>query len=426
MSVRVTDLPNGLKVATDTVPTVESVSVGVYIGVGTRQEREEANGVAHLLEHMAFKGTTTRSACQIAEEVEAVGGQMNAHTGREQTAYYIKVLKEDTSLAVELLADILQRSTFDEEEFERERGVILQELGQAEDTPDDVIFDHFQETAYPDQSVGRPVLGRAGIIEHLPRAALIDFQLRHYGARNMVVTAAGQVDHDAFVDLVHRRFTELPSEADGSYEPASYAGGEFRDDRDLEQVHFVLGFPGVSHDDPDYYAAAVLSTLLGGGMSSRLFQEVREKRGLAYAISSFSSSFLDGGVFGIYTGTGENEVADMVPVLVDQIGSVLEPAPEEEVRRARAQMKAGLLMSLESTNARMDALGSHILTYGRPLTVAEITQHIDAVDSAALVRVAKRIFAGRPTMAAMGPTRRLLRVDDIAARIGLSRVLQQA
>jgi predicted Zn-dependent peptidase len=424
MSVRVTDLSNGLKVATDATEAVETVSVGVYIGVGTRQEREEANGVAHLLEHMAFKGTTTRSARQIAEEVEAVGGQMNAHTGREQTAYYIKVLKEDVPLAVDLLADILQRSTFDPEEFERERGVILQELGQAEDTPDDVIFDHFQETAFPHQAVGRPVLGRARIIETLPRAALVDFQLRHYGARNMVVTAAGRIDHDRLVDLVTRKFTELPSEADGAYEQAVYKGGEFRDEKALEQVHFVLGFPGVSYDDKDYYAAAVLSTLLGGGMSSRLFQEVREKRGLAYAISSFSGSNLDSGIFGIYTGTGEDEVADLIPVLVDQIGGVLDPAPEEELRRARAQMKAGLLMSLESTNARMDALGSQILTYGRPLAVAELIAHIDAVDQDALVRVARRIFAGRPTVAAIGPLRRLASLDEIASRIGAGRLLQ--
>jgi predicted Zn-dependent peptidase len=424
MSVRVTNLPNGLRVATDAMEAVETVSVGVYIGVGTRQEREEANGVAHLLEHMAFKGTTTRSARQIAEEVEAVGGQMNAHTGREQTAYYIKVLKDDLPLAVELLADILQRSTFDAEEFERERGVILQELGQAEDTPDDVIFDHFQETAYPLQAIGRPVLGRAGIIETLPRAALVDFQLRHYGARNMVVTAGGHVDHDQLANLVTRKFTELPSEADGSDERAMYKGGEFRDQKELEQVHFVLGFPGVSYDDPDYYAAAVLSTLLGGGMSSRLFQEVREKRGLAYAISSFSGSYLDGGIFGIYTGTGEDEVADLIPVLVDQIGGVFDPAPEEEVRRSRAQMKAGLLMSLESTNARMDALGSQILTYGRPLPIAEITGQIDAVDANALVRVARRVFAGRPTMAAMGPLRKLESLDEIASRIGAGRLLQ--
>ncbi len=424
MSVRVTTLGNGLRVATDAMEAVETVSVGVYIGVGTRQECEEANGVAHLLEHMAFKGTTTRSARQIAEEVEAVGGQMNAHTSREQTAYYVKVLKEDLPLAVDLLGDILQRSVFDPIEFERERNVILQELGQAEDTPDDVIFDHFQERAYPGQAIGRPVLGRAEIIDRLPRAALVDFQLRHYGAPNMVVTAAGNVEHDRLVELVARSFNELPVDADGSYEPASYLGGDFRDPKELEQVHFVLGFPGVSYDDPDYYAATVLSTLLGGGMSSRLFQEVREKRGLCYAISSFSGSFLDGGIFGIYTGTGEDEVVDLVPVLVDQIGAAFEAAPEEEVRRARAQMKAGLLMSLESTNARMDALGSQLLIYGRPLPVSELSDKIEAVDSGALVRVAHRIFTGRPTLAAMGPVRKLVTLDDIAARLGTGRLLQ--
>jgi predicted Zn-dependent peptidase len=424
MSVRVTTLGNGLRVATDAMEAVETVSVGVYIGVGTRQERAEANGVAHLLEHMAFKGTTSRSARQIAEEVEAVGGQMNAHTSREQTAYYVKVLKDDLPLAVDLLGDILQRSVFDPIEFERERGVILQELGQAEDTPDDVIFDHFQETAYPGQAIGRPVLGRAEIIERLPRAALVDFQLRHYGAPNMVVTAAGRVDHDRLVELVARSFNELPVDADGGYEPANYQGGDFRDQKELEQVHFVLGFPGVSYDDPDYYAAAVLSTLLGGGMSSRLFQEIREKRGLCYAISSFSGSSLDSGLFGIYTGTGEDEVADLVPVLVDQIGAVFEAAPEEEVRRARAQMKAGLLMSLESTNARMDALGSQLLIYGRPLPVSELSEKIEAVDSGALVRVAHRIFTGRPTLTAMGPLRKLASLDEIAQRLGTGRLLQ--
>ena len=424
MSVRVTTLSNGLRIATDTMEGIETVSVGVYIGVGTRQERAEANGVAHLLEHMAFKGTTTRTAWRIAEEIEAVGGQMNAHTGREQTAYYIKVLKDDLPLAVELLADILQRSIFDPEEFERERGVILQELGQAVDTPDDMIFDHFQETAYPRQALGRPVLGRAGIIETLPRAALIDFQLRHYGARNMVVVASGRVDHEMLVDLVARAFTEVPSEADDSYEPADYAGGEFRDNKELEQVHFVLGFPGVAYRDPAYYAAAVFSTLLGGGMSSRLFQELREKRGLCYAISSFSGSYIDSGIFGIYTGTGESEVAELVPVLLDQLGGVLEPAPEDEVRRARVQMKAGLLMSLESTNARMDALGSQLLTYGRPLPPSEIAQQIDAVTPEAVARIARRILAGRPTLAAMGPLRKLASLDEIAARFGSTRLLQ--
>ena len=335
MSVRVSRLANGLRVATDRMDTVETISVGVYVGVGTRHEPQQANGVAHLLEHMAFKGTTTRSARRIAEEIEAVGGQMNAHTGREQTAYHVKVLKGDLPLALDLLADILQRSVYDPTELDRERTVILQELGQALDTPDDVVFDKFQETAYPAQAIGRPVLGVAEEIESIPRAELIDYQQRRYGAANMVLAAAGNVDHGALVRLAEAAFSGLRAKGDEAFAPANYVGGDFRDPRELEQLHFVLGFPGVSFADPDYYSAAVLSTLLGGGMSSRLFQEIRENRGLCYSISAFSSSFVDGGIFGVYTGTGEDESRELVPVLIDELRKVAQPAPAEEVARAR-------------------------------------------------------------------------------------------
>lgn len=417
MSVRVTTLPNGLRVATDRMDQVETVSLGVYFGVGTRQEHEDNNGVAHLLEHMAFKGTTTRSARRIAEETENVGAQMNAHTSREQTAYYIKALKEDLPLALDIIADILQRSIFDPAELERERGVILQELGQAEDTPDDIIFDRFQETAYPGQALGRPVLGRAPIIESLPRERLIEFRERYYGAASMVLAASGRVDHERLVEMAAKAFRDLPRAAEDNKEPARYTGGDFRDDKDLEQVHLVVGFPGVSYDDEDYYAAAVLSTLLGGGMSSRLFQEIRENRGLCYTISSFSASYLDGGVFGIYTGTGEKEVVELMPLLADQLHSVKKPAADDEVRRARAQMKAGLLMSLESTNARMDALGSHLLIYGRPIPVEEITTGIDSVTAEDIARVASRIFAGAPTLAATGPLKKLEKFETLKARL---------
>ena len=339
-SVRVTTLPNGLRVATDTMSQVESVSVGAWIGVGARHEPAQVNGVAHMLEHMAFKGTERRSALAIAEEIEAVGGYLNAYTGREQTAYYGKVLAADVPLAIDILADILQHSVFDPQELERERQVILQEIGQAEDTPDDIIFDHFQEAAFPRQALGRPVLGKAEIIEQLPREALVDFRLRHYGAPGMVLVAAGNLDHDAFVDLVRKEFASLTPTADASYETARYVGGEYRDDQELEQVHLVLGFPGVSFTDPDYYGSMVLATMLGGGMSSRLFQEIREQRGLAYSVSAFSAPYLDGGVFAVYAGTGEKETRDLVSVLFEQLRGVRDPAPENEVRRARTQMKA--------------------------------------------------------------------------------------
>jgi predicted Zn-dependent peptidase len=403
MTIRITTLANGLRVATDLMPSVETISVGVWIGVGTRQEAPEVNGVAHLLEHMAFKGTKRRSARDIAVEIEAVGGSMNAQTSREQTAYFIKVLKGDLDLAVDILADILLHSTYDPTELSRERAVILQELGQAEDTPDDVIFDRFQEAAFPEQALGRPVLGRSQIIGRLPREALVDFRTRHYGAAAMVLAAAGHVDHDALVAAARRAFADLPEAGDTSYEAARYIGGEHRDDQDLEQVHLAIGFPGVSFADPDYYASMVLATVLGGGMSSRLFQEIREARGLAYGVSAYAAPYLDGGIFGIYAGTGEKETAELVQVLFEQLAAMREPVPADELQRARTQMRAGILMSLESTGARMDALGSQLLIYGRPIPVEEMVRKIDSVTADDTARVARRVFSGRPTVAAMGP-----------------------
>jgi predicted Zn-dependent peptidase len=418
MSVKVSKLANGLTVATDRMESVETVSVGVYVDVGTRQEEAEANGVAHILEHMAFKGTTTRTARDIAEQIDAVGGQMNAHTGREQTAYYVKLLKEDLELGVDIIADILLNSVFSPDELERERGVILQELGQVEDTPDDVIFDRFGEIAYPGQAVGRPVLGTAEIIATLPRQALVDFRARFYGASRMVLCAAGRVDHGELVRLAERRFASLAHSAGDAIEPARWEGGEYRKKDDLEQIHMTLGFPGVSYTDEDYWAANVLATILGGGMSSRLFQEVRERRGLCYAISAWSASLVDGGSFGIYTGTGPDAVVELVPVLTEELRRAGEAAPADEIARARAQIRAGTLMGLESTSARMDALGSQILIYGRPLPPEEIVARVEAVDAAHIARVARRLFAGPPTLAAIGPIARLESLAKIRDRLG--------
>ena len=279
MTVKVSKLPNGLTVASDSMPGVETVSLGAWVGVGTRHEPAAINGVAHLLEHMAFKGTERRSAYDIAQEIEAVGGHLNAYTSRENTAFYAKVLVDDAPLAVDILADILLNPTFDEEELRRERAVVLQEIGQANDTPDDIIFDRFQEAAYPEQALGRPVLGTAEIVRGIERPTLQDYMTRHYGAAGMVFAAAGKIEHDGFVALAADAFAALPRAASAAVEPAGYVGGDYRETRDLEQVHVLLGFPTVGYLDPDYYTASVLSTLFGGGMSSRLFQEVREKRG---------------------------------------------------------------------------------------------------------------------------------------------------
>ena len=416
MTVEVTTLANGLRVASAAMPHVETVSLGVWVGVGTRDEPAENNGVAHLLEHMAFKGTERRTARAIAEEIEAVGGHLNAYTSRESTAYFAKVLKQDVPLAVDIIADILQHSAFDETELAREREVVLQEIGQAHDTPDDVIFDHFQEAAFPDQPIGRPVLGQAAVVGVMPRRALVDYMGSRYQAQDMVLAAAGNLSHDALVALAERHFTTLPTGRTNGRAPANYRGGAYREAKDLEQLHVVLGFPGISFTDPDYYAFSVYSTLLGGGMSSRLFQEVREKRGLAYSIYSFTGSFMDGGLFGVYAGTGAHQVEELIPVIGEQMEAVARLPGDAEIERARNQIKAGLLMSLESTNARSEQLANQLLVYGRPIPVDEIVGRIDAVDAAAIRRVADRLRSGPVTVAALGPIDWLESHEAIAAR----------
>jgi predicted Zn-dependent peptidase len=410
-------LANGLRVATDRIDTVDTVSLGIWVDVGTRHEPAEVNGVAHFLEHMAFKGTRRRSALAIAEEIEAVGGHLNAYTSRESTAYYAKVLKEDVPLAVDVLADILQNSTFEPEEMERERTVILQEIGQANDTPDDIVFDHFQECAYPDQAMGRPVLGKPEIIRKIERETVIDYLRSHYGARRMVLAAAGNLDHDRIVGLADNLLGGLPAERPATSEPARYAGGDRREQRDLEQLHLVLGFPGVVLGDPDYYAASVLSTAFGGGMSSRLFQEIREKRGLVYTIHSFVHGYRDGGLFGIYAGTGEAEVAELVPAMCNEVIRLDDGLTPVELNRAKTQMRAGLLMSLESTSARCEQLAQHLLIHGTPFDPVEIVRHIEAVDGDAVRRVLARWRSAPPTLAALGPLSSLEAFDRVRDRL---------
>jgi predicted Zn-dependent peptidase len=415
-TIRVTTLPNGLRVATDTMPGVESATVGIWTSCGARNETETENGVAHLLEHMLFKGTARRSAQAIAQEIEAVGGQMNAYTARENTAYYARVLKDDVPLAVDIVADLLQHSTFDEVELGRERSVVLQEIGQANDTPDDIVFDHFQAAAFPEQPIGRPVLGTPKTVTDMSRSALTGYLGAHYVPSELVLAGAGAVDHDRLVDQALAIFDSLPASTPPVSGSAVYQGGDFRDEQDLEQLHFLLGFGGAAIADPDYYAQSVLATLLGGGMSSRLFQEVREKRGLVYSIYSFASAYRDGGVFGVYAGTGPGEITELVPVVCDELQSVANSLTEEEIRRARAQIKAGLLMGLESSMSRAEQLGQQLLVFQRPIPTAEIIAKIDAVDMDTLRRVASGLFSTAPTVAALGPVAKLESFDRIAKR----------
>jgi len=415
--VRVTTLDNGLRVATDAMTSVETVSVGAWVGVGARHEAPEVNGVSHVLEHMAFKGTKRRTARAIAEEIEAVGGHLNAYTSHENTAYYAKILKDDVGLATDIIADIFQNAVMDPEELTRELAVIVQEIGHAHDTPDDIIFDHLQETAFPDQSLGRSVLGSAERVLAMPRQTVIDHMRGHYSAARTVVAGAGRTDHDTLVELAEQHFRALPPDQPTGGDEARYVGGDYREQRDLEQVHVALGFEGVPFDDDDFYALSVFSTLFGGGMSSRLFQEVREKRGLAYSIHSFQSSYSDSGLFGIYAATGEADLGELVPVLCDEFSRACEAVGEDEVVRARAQLKAGMLMSLESTSARCERLARQLLVFGRIVPLAEVIAKIDAVDARAAAGAAKRIRASRPVLAALGPITQLEGFERVAERL---------
>ncbi len=416
--IRVTTLENGLRVVTDPMATVETASVGVWVDAGARDEAPDVNGVSHMLEHMAFKGTTRRDAYDIAAEIEAVGGHLNAYTSRENTAYYAKVLKEDVGLAVDILGDILQHSIMDEAELTRERAVILQEIHQAQDTPDDIVFDHFQETAYPDQPIGRPVLGRPDVVGTMARERVLGYMHSRYSAPRLILAAAGKVNHDQLVTLAETHFNELPAHAEAVREPALYRGGDYRETRELEQVHLVLGVEGIAYADEDYYAAAVLSAILGGGMSSRLFQEIREKRGLAYSISSFLSCYLDTGIFGIYAGTGADEAAELMDLVLDEIDKIRTRVDADEVARARAQLKASLLMGLESTSSRCEQLAQQMLVFGRPMPTEEIVEKVEAVDETAVVGVANRLFRGAPTVAALGPVADVAGHAVIAQRLG--------
>jgi predicted Zn-dependent peptidase len=415
--IRVTTLDNGIRVVSDYMPSVESVSLGIWVHAGTRFEPAEVNGVAHLLEHMMFKGTARRSALEIAEAVESVGGHINAYTAREVTAYYAKVLKGDVALAVDVISDILRNSLFDEAELSRERSVVLQEIGQAHDTPDDVVFDLFQAVAYPDQPLGRPVLGRPEVVGQMPRDAVAGFHARHYHSGSLVLAAAGNIDHETLVALARSNLADVPAGTSEPLSAAHYGGGEVRETRDLEQVHLVMGFRGAPVGTDDYYALSVLSSLFGGGMSSRLFQEIREKRGLVYSIDTFLSAFSDDGVLGIYAGTGPELLDEFVPVLCDEITGLAATLRDDEIERARVQLRSSLLMGMESTGARSERAGQQMLLYDRVVPVDELVAKIGRVDRAALVRVAEAAFSTIPCLASVGPVDAMESFESISRRL---------
>ncbi|MEQ9519860.1 MAG: pitrilysin family protein [Parvibaculum sp.] len=416
MTAEITSLSNGMTIVSDTMDHMQSAAIGVWVGTGSRHEVPATHGISHMLEHMAFKGTKRRSARAIVEEIEAVGGHLNAHTTHETTAYYARILKDDLPLAADILADILQHSTFEPDEVAREQGVIVQEIGQAADTPDDLVFDMLLSAAFKDQALGRSILGTPDTVRSFDGAALNAYMGAHYNAPKLVLSGAGGLAHGQLVELGETLLTDLPDVKSSVKETAHFTGTEAREEKDLEQAHVTLAFEGVPYGDPDYYTAQVFSTVLGGGMSSRLFQEVREKRGLCYSVYSFNWSFDDTGLFGIYAGTAETDLAELVPVIADEVCRLGEDASAQETQRAKAQLKAGLLMGMESSASRVEQIARQQMIFGRILSVEEITAKVDAVDELALRRFVKRLTRSTPALSALGPIATLETHDRLAAR----------
>ena len=418
MGVEVSRLSNGLTVATETLPHLESVALGIWVKSGARNERDDEHGLAHLLEHMAFKGTGGRSAWKIASEIENVGGEINAATSVETTSFYARVLKDDVPLAIDILADILTDSKFDPHELEREQHVILQEIGAAHDTPDDIVFDRFTETAFRDQTIGRSILGTPETVQSFTSAQLRTFIERQYGADRMVVVAAGGVTHEEFVREVEKKLGGFrPTAASETPRDATYVGGDFREHRDLMDAQIVLGFEGRAYHVRDFYASQVLSMILGGGMSSRLFQEIREKRGLCYSVYAFHWGFSDTGIFGVHAATGKGDIAQLVPVIINELQQAGEMIEQEELDRARAQYRAGLMMSHESAASRASQIARQLLLFGRPISTDELVDRLSKLTVDRLTDLSSRLFSTRPTVAAVGPVGAMPAFESISGSL---------
>lgn len=403
--IRATTLSNGFRVVTEHMPFVKSAALGIWVGAGSRNETLAEAGLSHMLEHMAFKGTGRRSARGIVEEIEDVGGDLNAYTDYETTAYQARVLAEHVPLALDILADILRDSTLLPEEIERERQVILQEIGERNDMPSMVAMETLQEIAYPDQPLGRPIIGSPESVLSFERATIAGYLDRHYVPSRMILSAAGYVDHDAIVRDAQRLFGDMPARDALPAEPGRYAPGRSVTIKDSEQAHLVFGFDAPdSRDIEAQFRAQTAAGVLGGGMSSRLFQEAREERGLCYSIFSYADAFADAGLMTVYAATSAGQSHALSALVLDVLERTAEDVTEAEANRARAQSKAGMLMALESPMRRAETLARQVALRGRPFPMDEIEAIVDSVDAAAVRASLRAILDGpAPSAVYLGP-----------------------
>ena len=414
MKYNKTTLKNGLNIITSRRPETETVSLGIWVNTGSAYETKDVNGISHFIEHMVFKGTKKRDALAISEDIENVGGQTNAYTSREFTAFYAKMLKSDVELAIDVIADFITSPTFDAEEMKKEKEVVVQEIKQSIDTPDDAIFDYFQEKAFENLPLGRTILGPSETVRSFDASQMRAYMKTHYGADNMIVVAVGNIDHEAFVKMVDKRLGTYHNKTDFKDEKQTYTGGFCIEQRDIEQAHVLLGFNGIEYKNPMYYPVTVFSTIFGGSMSSRLFQEVREKRGLVYTVYSFTNSHTKSGLFGIYAGTSADELKTLMPVMTDEIKKITdEKVSDKELSRAKTQLKASMLMALESSSSTAEVMARQYLIHGRIIPTDEVVSRIDAVTKDDIQKAAQLLFSSDPTYALLGNLKKYPSYDEV-------------
>lgn len=395
-------LENGMTIATDYIPNFETVSLGIFVNVGSVNECADQSGISHFVEHMAFKGTHNRTALQISLEIESVGGYMNAYTGKEVTAFYVRVLKENVELAVDIISDIVQNSIFDQNEFEKEREVITQEIKQLNDMPDDLVFDMFQLQCFYGKNLGTPILGTEKNIKKFHPSDLLNYLKSNYSTNKMIFCASGKIEQDEFLTMTDKYTKQMASFETKIPDKQEYTGGFIFNKKELEQTHLIFGHEGTKHSDDEKFSLFALSTILGGGMSSRLFQEVREKRGLVYSIFSFTSNYQDTGTFGVYAACDDRKANEVINIIKEEFELVLDNLNDEEIKKAKTQIKASLLMGLESSSARMERMANQFLLQKKFLSPTELSFMIDAVSKDSILSIARQVFSTKSTLAVIG------------------------
>ena len=418
MHSELTVLPNGLRIISSERPELETVSIGVWVRTGAACETTANNGISHFLEHMVFKGSQKRTLEQISDDIENVGGQINAYTAREFTSFYARMLKGDAELALDVIADMLRHPTFPEDELIKEREVVVQEIKQSIDTPDEVVFDNLQELAFKNQGIGSNILGPIDNVRSFTAKDLYNYLQTNYAGENMIVAAVGNIKHEQLVRYSQERFSDLQSKVSFTQPAQIYCGGFKSEKRDIEQAHMAMCFESFPYYNRKYFAAMIMSNVLGGGTSSRLFREIRDKRGLVYSVYSFANSHTGSGLFGIYAGTGAEALPQLMPVLCDEVQKICnEKITEAELRRAQTQMKSTILMSIESSSAVSEVLARQHLIYNRIIPIQEMIDDIEAVTLEDVLSVSQHIFSSRPSYSLVGAFDKYMEYDELCRKI---------